>query len=421
MRLRAVVLALLLLAPAWSGAAQDTRGTEKKLQAIKRELQGVAAERRQLETQRGSASQQLRQADEQVGRSGRVLQDTQSKITDETARLAQLRAQQAQLRATLGGARDELATLLRAADRQGPAGPLKSLLARDRVEDAQRLLTYHAYLEKARAKRIRELTAQLAELDHVEAEIAQRTGQLTAAQQAQVEQLKKLQQDRENRAALVAQLDAKYKDRAAREQALGRDAKSLESLLQKLRIAAAKAREQQRRLAEQRAREAAAAAKADAEAARIAKAEGRPAPPKHVVRPPVQVATAPSPQVGGLGWPLSGALLAGYGGTMPDGRRSDGLLIAANTGTAVRAVADGTVVYADWMTGYGQLLIIDHGNGYMSLYAHNDALLKDTGTTVHRGDGIATVGTSGGQGRPSLYFELRRNGQPVDPGVWLRR
>ena len=421
MRMRGVLLVIVLALPGPAGAAQDTRGTEKKLQAIQRELKGVAAERRKIETQRGSASQQLRAADEQVGETDRSLRQTQSRIEIEKSSLAQLRTRQAQLRDTLGGARRELATLLRAADRQGPAGPLKSLLARDRVEDAQRLLTYHAYFEKARAARIRDLSAQLAELDRVEAEIARRTGELTAAQNAQAEQLAQLQRDREQRAVLVAQLDAKYKDRAAREKALGRDAKALEQLLAKLRIAAAKARAEQKRIAEQRAREAAAAAKADAEAARIAKAEGRPVPPKHVVRPPVQVATAPAPQVGGLGWPVSGALLAGYGATMPDGRRSDGLLIAANAGTAVRAVADGTVVYAEWMTGYGQLLIVDHGNGYMSLYAHNDSLLKDAGTQVRRGDPVATVGTSGGQGRPSLYFELRRGGTPVDPGVWLRR
>ncbi|GAB6196362.1 murein hydrolase activator EnvC family protein [Lysobacter xanthus] len=420
MRLRAALFAFLLL-PAFAGAAQDTRGTEKKLQAIKRELQGVAAERRKLETQRGSASQQLRSADEQVGQTDRSLRETQTRIALESSTLAQLRTKQASMRVTLKGAREELATLLRAADRQGKAGPLKSLLARDRVEDAQRLLTYHGYLQRARAARIRDLTAQLAELDRVEAEIARRTGELTAAQKAQAEQLRKLQQDREQRAVLVAQLEAKYKDRAAREQALGRDAKALEQLLAKLRIAAAKARAEQKRLAEQRAREAAAARAADAAAAKAAQAKGLPPPPKRVVRPPVQVATAPSPQVGGLGWPLSGALLAGYGGTMPDGRRSDGLLIAANAGAPVRAVADGTVVYAEWMTGYGLLLIVDHGNGYMSLYAHNDALLKDAGTTVKRGDPVATVGTSGGQGRPSLYFELRRGGSPVDPGVWLRR
>jgi septal ring factor EnvC (AmiA/AmiB activator) len=421
MRIRIALLTMLLALPGLVGAAQDTRGTEKKLQAIKRELKGVAAERRQIETQRGSASQQLRAADEQVGQTDKSLRQTQTRIEREKSSLVQLRTRQAAMRTTLRGARNELAALLRAADRQGAAGPLKSLLARDRVEDTQRLLTYHGYLEKARAARIRQLTAQLAELDRVEAEIARRTGELTTAQKAQAAQLAQLQRDREQRAVLVAQLDAKYKDRAAREQALGRDAKALEQLLARLRIAAAKARAEQKRIAEQRAREAAAAAKADAEAARVAKAEGRPAPPKHAVRAPVQVATAPAPQVGGLGWPVSGALLAGYGGTMPDGRRSDGLLIAAGAGTPVRAVADGTVVYAEWMTGYGQLLIIDHGNGYMSLYAHNDALLKDAGTQVHRGDPVATVGSSGGQGRPSLYFELRRGGTPVDPGVWLRR
>ncbi|MHB8912272.1 MAG: murein hydrolase activator EnvC family protein, partial [Lysobacter sp.] len=125
-------------------------------------------------------------------------------------------------------------------------------------------------------------------------------------------------------------------------------------------------------------------------------------------------------QVGGLGWPASGALLAGFGATMPDGRSSDGLLIGAGAGSPVKAVADGQVVYAEWMTGYGLLLIVDHGNGYMSLYAHNDALLKDVGATVRRGESLGTVGSSGGQGRPALYFELRRNGAPVNPSTWLR-
>ena len=126
-------------------------------------------------------------------------------------------------------------------------------------------------------------------------------------------------------------------------------------------------------------------------------------------------------QVGGLGWPVSGALLAGYGAAMPDGRSSDGLLIGASAGSPVKAVANGQVVYAQWMTGYGLLMIVDHGNNYMSLYAHNDALLKDVGAAVTRGEALGTVGNSGGQGRPALYFELRRNGQPVDPSAWLRR
>ena len=106
---------------------------------------------------------------------------------------------------------------------------------------------------------------------------------------------------------------------------------------------------------------------------------------------------------------------------MPDGRKSSGLLIGASAGATVQAVADGTVVFAEWMTGYGLILIVDHGNGTMSLYAHNDALLKDPGDRVKRGDAVASVGNSGGQGRPGLYFELRSNGQPVDPRAWLQR
>lgn len=422
MPLRLPLLAFALCLLAGGVGAQDTRKAERQLQQVKRELQGVAAERRRLEGQRGEVSRQLRSADEQVGASDRALRQTQAEIEADRARLATLRPKQAQLRSTLGGAREELAALLRAADRQGRAGALQSLLARDRVEDAQRVLTYHGYLQRARAVRIRTLTTQLAELDRVEAEIAARQNALTAAQRAQVEQLQQLQRDREQRAVLMAQIETRYRDRAEREKVLGRDAKALEQLLAQLRVAAAKARAEQKRIAAQRAREAAAARAAAAKSA----ASSKSAPSKDRVaprptRPPVQVASAPAPQVGGLGWPVAGALLAGYGRPMPDGRRSDGLLIGAGAGTPVRAVADGTVVYAEWMTGYGLLAIVDHGNGYMSLYAHNDALLKDVGAAVKRGDTVSTVGSSGGQGRPALYFELRRNGQPVNPNVWLRR
>ncbi|MGH8073962.1 MAG: murein hydrolase activator EnvC family protein, partial [Lysobacter sp.] len=136
-------------------------------------------------------------------------------------------------------------------------------------------------------------------------------------------------------------------------------------------------------------------------------------------RKPVVAATGPA--VGGAGWPLAGTLLAGYGAKLPDGRKSEGLLIGAGAGSTVKAVADGTVVYAEWMSGFGLILIVDHGNGYMSLYAQNDALLRDAGDTVKRGDAVSTVGSSGGHGRPALYFELRRNGEPVNPGTWLDR
>ncbi|HEX2082572.1 MAG TPA: peptidoglycan DD-metalloendopeptidase family protein, partial [Xanthomonadaceae bacterium] len=157
---------------------------------------------------------------------------------------------------------------------------------------------------------------------------------------------------------------------------------------------------------------------------RAARAEraGPAAPSRSGKRPPPPVIAHAQPiRVGGLGWPLSGTLITAYGGALPDGRRSQGVLIGAAAGTPVQAVANGKVVFAEWMSGYGLLCIVDHGDGYMSLYANNDGLLREAGSDVRRGDAVASVGNSGGQGVPALYFELRRNGQPVDPRAWLQK
>ncbi len=390
-----------------SGALAQTQSrseAEKKLATVKRELDSVALERRRLEGQRGDAARQLRHADEQVGESSRRLRELEQRLVRDEAQLAQLQDRRAGLENALGGRRAELQRLVRAAYMQPAAAPLKTLLAQDRVADGQRLLTYHRYLQRERAQRIAALTSQLDELQTVEARIAAQRIELDGLRAQQHAQLSQLERDRQARASLLAQLDARYEDRRAREQALGRDARALEQLLGKLRAAARRAE------AERRA--------AAAKAARDARAAGKRNTPK---RAAIAVAKAPAPQVGGLGWPVSGNLLAGFGSLAPDGRRSSGLLIAAAAGTPVKAVAEGSVVYAEWMTGYGLLLIVDHGNGYMSLYAHNDALLKRAGDRVRQGDAVATVGHSGGHGRPALYFELRRNGSPVNPATWLRR
>ncbi|WP_430543366.1 murein hydrolase activator EnvC family protein [Stenotrophomonas maltophilia] len=406
-------LALALALPLPSGA-QNTRETERKLQKLRSELKGVAQERRQLEGQRGQASQQLRAADEKVARSGRVLAQTEAALREQNQALAEAERRRTTLQSNLAQQHRELAGLLRAAYQLGNHAPLKLLLSQDTVADANRALAYHRYLQRERAQRITALTADLKELEALQAQIAERQQQLQGTQREQKQQAATLAADRRERAQTVASLDERFKDRREKEQALGQDAKALETLLANLRAAAARA-EAERRAAARRA----AAEKAAAErAARQAAAEGRPPPATKV---PPAVASAPAPKVGGLGWPLSGNLLARYGGKLPDGRTSSGVLIGAPAGSTVTAVADGTVVFSDWMTGYGMILIVDHGNGYMSLYAHNDTLLKDAGARVSRGDAVAKVGNSGGQGVTALYFELRRGGQPVNPDSWLQR
>lgn len=415
--LRLLVAVVLLWSLAWPASAQQTTGREaqRRLEKVQRELKDVATERRRLEGQRGAASRELRAVDERVADSSRALHTAETELAREQAALAQLNARRDALRVQEAATRRELAALLRAAYAQGDHAPLKVMLAQDRVADTQRQLVYYRYLQRQRLQRTAALSAELAELTQMETRIAEKRAALDAARERQRTQLATLARDRRARAATLGELEQRYRDRSERERALGSDAKALQQVIGRLRAAAAKAAAE--RAAAERAAARAAAAKSAAKPA--AKPGTRPTRAK--ARQPRQVASAAPVRVGGAGWPLSGNLVSGYGGRMPDGRASSGLLIAAGLGTPVRAVADGTVVFAEWMTGYGLILIVDHGNGYLSLYGHNESLLKDAGDTVKRGDTVARVGNSGGLAQPALYFELRRNGQPVNPDSWLKR
>ena len=411
---RAALLAsalLLAASPVLDAAAQSSRETERRLERVRKELRDVAAERRRLEGERGAAARELRQVDERVASSSKALAETRARLAEEHAALERLQARRQELDATVATRRTELAALLRAAYTIGDDAALKLMLAQDRVADAGRLLVYHRYLQQQRSERIATLQAEMVELDGIEARIQDRRAALEAAQTEQRAQLAQVEADRQRRAEAMKGLESRFNDRSAREKALGSDARSLERVLAQLREAARRAEAERR----------AAAAAERARQAREARDSGTAATSRPAPRPRPQVATAPAPQVGGLGWPVSGSLLTAYGGRLPDGRSSTGVLIGAPAGTPVKAVADGTVVFAEWMTGYGMLLIVDHGNGYMSLYAHNDALLKNAGDRVTRGETLASVGNSGGQGRSGLYFELRQGGKPVNPATWLQR
>lgn len=398
-----LVLALAAAGPGYGQSSQQATDAQQRLQGVRSELRAVAAQRRQIEGRRGEASRQLRSADEAVGASQRALEQTRSELAQTNLRLAQLQAERARYSGDMASRRAELERLLRAAQAGADANPLKALLAQDRVADAERALILQGYLQRAQVERIRTLSAEITRIQTLEAGIAEQRTALDRARVAQAAQVTQSQDARKDRAKVLEALDRQYRDRAARERALGQDARALQTLLAQLRAAAAKAAREEARARAQR--------------------EAPPARRTTTPRPQdrARVATVPAPRVGGMGWPVAGGLLAGFGGRMPDGRRSDGVLIAAPAGTRVQAVADGTVVFADWMTGYGMILIVDHGNGYMSLYAHNDGLLRQVGDVVHKGDAVATVGSSGGQAMPALYFELRRDGKPVNPSAWLSR
>lgn len=381
-RLGTVALALwLVAAPA---AAQDAdrakkeAAAEQRLSALRQQIKAITAEQREGEGERAAASRELRAADAKVNESVRALRRTEAAIATSEIELQRLQAQQATLEAGLSQQREALATLVRSAYALGRHEQLKLLLAQDRMADLARVLAYHRYFQADRQQRITGLIGELRELAAVATQIDDQRQVLEAARGRQQADLAELEKQRGERAAVLATLEAGFKDRAARLAALGRDEKTVLRLLEQLRDAVADI-------------------------------------PRQVddTRPFAS-------RRGQLGRPLAGTVLAAFGGRLPDGRGSDGLLIAGTAGAEVRAVAPGRVAFSDWLKGYGLLTIVDHGDGWMSLYAFNDALLKDVGDWVRAGDPLATVGSSGGQGRPALYFELRRNGQPQDPKPWLR-
>jgi len=381
--LRAALALLIALCLPWPVIAQDDPAqAEQRLQQVRRQLQGIASERRKLESRRGTAARQLRQIDEQVAATARSLRETQVNLARERRALQELTTRRADLDTRLGAQRGELAALLRAAYAEGESAPLKQLLAQDRVGDAVRARVYHSYLQRHRQQRIRALQQELAELTTLENEITSRQRALESARAEQQRRARTLERDRQTRAQTRARLDAQYANHNAREQALGQDVRALEQLLAQLRAAAARRQD-------------------------------TPA------TPPANA--TPAPPAGARIWPVAGNLVSRFDQPLADGRRSTGILIAAAPGTQVHAVADGQVVFSDWMTGYGMLLILDHGNGYMSLYAHNESLFKQVGDAARRGETIASVGNSGGQATHALYFELRQHGKPVNPGQWLGR
>ncbi len=419
MRHASLVIAAMLTLTGGATAQQSQKDAEKKLRQLRGEIKEVKQEKAVIDGRRDVATSELKAADQKVNSSAKQLAGTENAISAETQNLKTLEARRLQLEQGLAEQKVTLAKLVRGAYMTGSDAPLKVLLSQDRVSEGQRALVQYQILQRDRNQKIQAINNDLRELATIRAGIEQKQVALVNAQAQQRRDLAVLQKDRAARDALVAQLNSQFQAKESREKALGKDAKSLEKLLANLRAAAARDAAR-RKAAAEAARKAAAAEAAKREKAyeaRVREAAKRGAPPPPKPKPvETAVATrAPIMQVGGLGWPVSGSLIEAFGGD------SSGLLIAAPSGTTVRAVADGKVVFAEWMNGYGLISIVDHGNGYMSLYAHNEALLKDVGATVHKGDALSTVGNSGGANQPALYFELRRNGQPVNPTTWLQK
>jgi septal ring factor EnvC (AmiA/AmiB activator) len=254
---------------------------------------------------------------------------------------------------------------------------IKLLLNQERPAAVGRVLTYFSYFSRARQSRIEDMRATLERQRTLQADIDLKTRSLADLRLEQRQQAELLEAQRSRREQVVAGLDRRLKNQGGELARLQRDEKQLQALVRSL----------QELLAD---------IPADA---------GRQQPFRKLK--------------GRLRWPVHGRLARRFGSARgQSGLKWQGVLIAAPEGGPVHAVHQGRVAFADWMRGFGLLLIIDHGGGYMTLYGHNQALYKEVGEWVDSGEVVATAGASGGRNDTGLYFEIRHNGQPVNPVRW---
>jgi murein hydrolase activator len=359
-------------------AAQSARDEQQRLQAVRNEIKAVEQRLARQTTERDENARALRTAETDIAAAARKLAALRADLREGERKQRSLaeRAERASQR--LAAERGELARQVRAAYVGGREEVVKLLLSQDSPATLGRMLVYYDYFNRARGARIGAIAGEMEELAQLRAasDAAQRElADLAAAQATQVESLGHA---RDERRALVAKLDAGIGDTNA---------------------AIAKLRTEERRLGDLVKQLAAATAGF-----------------------PVDTGQPFARSKGKLAWPVPGRLAGDYGQPRAGGPvKWNGVLLEAERGASVRAVYSGRVAFADWLPGLGLLVIVDHGDGYMSLYGHNESLLKEPGDRVQAGEVIAQVGDSGGQARPGLYFEIRQNGEPVNPHQWITR
>lgn len=380
-------------------ARQDVAELKKLLEKLQQEKSGVQQQLKKTETDMGDLQKQVNELQRELNSSEAEIQ----RLDQEKKKLQSARTEQQRL----------IAIQARAAYQSGRQEYLKLLLNQQNPEKFSRTLTYYDYLSHARMEQLSAFNETLRQLANVEQSITEHQNQLQA-QKAELDQRHaQLAEARKERQQALAKLNSEYSSRdqrlKAREQEqaeLGRVLKTIEETLAR------------------QAREAEQARQRELAAVREAQTRGR---GQHAADGPLVSSGAVyggpfASAHGKLPWPVDGRLVARYGTPRGDDARTkwDGVLIGAQAGSQVRAVHGGRVVFADWLRGAGLLVILDHGNGYLSLYGHNQSLLKRAGDVVKAGEAISTVGTSGGQDTPALYFAIRQNGRPSDPAQWCR-
>lgn len=389
---RPAILAVIACATALSlpasfpaHAAQHVKAEAQQAQAkeqladLRAKMQTLAKEQADTAARRDSANAALAKQSDALAAAARAVRDTDAQIAAKQQQLDQLQTQRTALNQNLDDQRAAIADLLRATYALGHGSDLRLLLGDEDIARIARSLAYSKYFQQDRLQKVQQLMAELSTLQDLENQITAEQQALQATRTQRQQQTVALEQQRKAQQQLASKIDAQYKSQAQKLAAMKQNEQSLDELLATLQ-----------RAIDEAAREAARKARAN----------------------PTVPAFEPGKALvnirGNLPWPAAG----------PVHSFGNGVLIAALRGSDVRAVARGRVVYAHFLRGYGQLIILSHGDGWLSMYGNNETLLHGVGDDVAAGEavGTATLSTSDSTG---VYFELRHNGKPVDPRTWL--
>jgi len=376
---RLLVLLLLLTSP-WAAARteSDEQAARGKLEKLRDDILRINRELSSDNQRRNNLQQELRAAEVELGRLQKDMTANEQAIAASEQELSGLEDQRAELQTARDTQQARIALELKTAWQLGQQSQLKVLLNQESPHTVARAMTYYRYFFQARNELVTSYRETLASLEDLQARIAATLEQLAQQQQELAAQQAELAAAQATRQQAVASLNDSIQSKGQQLKQMELDRKELASLIAAIEKAVA-----------------------DLEV-----------PDDYQ---PFKSARGKMP------WPLDGKPTNNFGRPRNEGKmRWQGVTIPAKEGTRVKAIHHGRVVYADWLRGSGLLLIIDHGDGYMSLYAHNQSLLREVGEWVNAGTPISTVGNSGGQEQPALYFEIRHQGKPTNPAQWCR-
>ena len=451
-----------LAAPRQTERSKQKAAAEASRKAIQQKLGALKKDISRTESEKEDAADELSASEEAISDANRALRELSDEQKATNARLRALADEQAQLAQTIASQKQQLAKMLREHYVAGNEDRIKLLLSGDNPNRINRDLQMMAYVSQAQARLLDGLRGNLAAVEANHAQTRNAKDELEEIAQEQRDQKSLLEKEKAKRASLLANLSSRLVTQRKEVSSLERDEQRMTGLVDQLtrlireqEIAAAAERKRQQALAAARAKAAAEAreralARAKAqreERERLAREAARTGKPVKPLPAPVQdepkVAEVPEDKPtpsrsadtalatdlpsgafaslrGRLPAPISGSIAARFGAKRGDGPSWRGMFIKAPEGTDVRAIAAGRVVFASWMRGYGNLIIVNHGGEYLSIYGNSQTLMKRAGDAVKPGEVIASAGNTGGNEESGLYFELRHLGKAFDPAGWVR-